>query len=275
MFSRVQVAFLYLQASVLKSKVEEWANGTAMYYWLLHPSFGVPNWLRVVARVVVTVPVGVALLTWGVVALEFFLAIGLFLPSRARRYLLFAGLGLHTGIALLMGLTSFSLTMAAALLLLLHPADQPIVLIHARVRDETSSRGEGRTAVVVFIDGFCSLCRKIGRTIQALDKKARVELVSFRHSECYRLHGIALDALERRMHVVDTRSGEVRQGFGAIRVLVRELHVLWPLRPMFAMLDRVGMGDRLYDALAVRRRIIPTPNNCEGSCKPTAHLGDV
>ncbi len=66
--------------------------------------------------------------TWGTMVLEFCLALGLILPRRRWRPLLLAGLALHAGIGLLMGLWSFALAMAGALVLFLHPWEKPFTL---------------------------------------------------------------------------------------------------------------------------------------------------
>ncbi|BCB89606.1 sporulation-delaying protein SdpB family protein [Phytohabitans suffuscus] len=134
---RVQVAGIYLQASVAKLGVAEWRDGTALYYWLNHPMFGAPMWLRGALRPFLSWGPGVATLTWGTLVLEFALAIGLFLPKRRWAPLLVGGLALHGGIALLMGLWSFSLAMFAALVLYLRPWDRPLALPAA----STASRG--------------------------------------------------------------------------------------------------------------------------------------
>jgi len=125
---RLQIAFVYFDSSVSKLRVEEWADGTALYYWLNYSIFGVPNWSRAFISAVVNKPVGVALLTWGTVILELALAGALLLPRHVRRYLFWAGLLFHVSIATLMGLVSFSITMIGALLLFLRPLDTPLRL---------------------------------------------------------------------------------------------------------------------------------------------------
>jgi hypothetical protein len=70
----------------------------------------------------------VAATTWGTLALEFALAVGLFLPKRRWRPLLLGGLLLHGAIAMLMGLPSFSLAMFAALILFLRPWESPFAI---------------------------------------------------------------------------------------------------------------------------------------------------
>jgi antimicrobial peptide system SdpB family protein len=122
---RAQVAFIYLHASVGKFKVPEWVDGTALYYWLLDPSIGAPSWLASLLYPVLSHPV-VALLTWSVLILEFWLALGLVLSRSARRVLLPLGMAFHVGIIFFHGLVSFVLIMFGALLLLLRPFDEQL-----------------------------------------------------------------------------------------------------------------------------------------------------
>lgn len=119
--ARLQMAFLYFQASVAKLPHAEWADGSAMYYWANNSSFGFPEWLRPLTDPVVYSPVGVAALTWLPVALELALAAALLMPQRRRWVLLPLGIAFHLGIAVLMGLWSFAFAMWAGLFLLLTP----------------------------------------------------------------------------------------------------------------------------------------------------------
>jgi antimicrobial peptide system SdpB family protein len=120
---RLQVAVVYLHASVGKMKVEEWTNGTAVYYWFLHPVFGAADWLRPVLVPLLMSPVPVTVLTWGAVILELILFAGLFMERRHRRWLLWVGLAFHFGIVLVHGLVGFFFAMAGALILYLWPPD--------------------------------------------------------------------------------------------------------------------------------------------------------
>lgn len=118
---QLQVAVVYLHASIAKLGVREWADGTAMFYWLRHPTFGAADWMRPVTDALTGSPLGVVALSWSSIALEFALAIALLLRPTLRRWLLIAGLAFHGLIALTMGLISFSTAMWAALLLYLLP----------------------------------------------------------------------------------------------------------------------------------------------------------
>ncbi len=136
---RLQVAGVYFHASVGKFGIEEWSDGTALYYWFTHPVFGAPTWLAPLVRPILLNPVSVALLTWGVIVLELFLAAGLVMSPAARKRVLVLGIALHLGIVVLHGLASFGITMVAALLLYLWPAGEPLpsprpLLARARAR---------------------------------------------------------------------------------------------------------------------------------------------
>lgn len=122
---RLQVAGVYFQASVAKLPHPEWADGTAIYYWLNDPMFGAPVWLRPGVGSLTHNALLVQSLTWGALIIEFAVALGLIARRSVRPYLLLAGLSLHLAIGILMGLPSFSITMFGALVLFLKPFDEP------------------------------------------------------------------------------------------------------------------------------------------------------
>ena len=121
--ARLQVAGIYLHSSLAKLGVEEWRDGTAMYYWLQQPGFAPTPLLREPLLAIAEMPLGAALMTWGPIALELALALSLLMALRARRVLLVLGILFHLAIAAMMGLVSFGLAMVAALILFLRPRD--------------------------------------------------------------------------------------------------------------------------------------------------------
>ncbi|MCJ7934113.1 MAG: HTTM domain-containing protein [Chryseobacterium sp.] len=118
---KVQVAVLYFNAAVGKFPVEEWWDGTAMYYWINHSSFGAPGYLKTILLPLVENKYTVFVLTWGSMILELFLSIAVFLRKEAR--ILACGLGIlfHFLIFIVLGLGSFFFAMSGALILYLIP----------------------------------------------------------------------------------------------------------------------------------------------------------
>lgn len=126
----LQVAGLYLQAAISKLGVAEWADGSAMFYWFNNSIFGAPPYLKPLTNLLTGSPVLVVTLTWGSLAIEFALGIAIVLGRPAKRVLLLLGLVFHDTIALTMGLISFDLAMAGALLLYLVPTEDVRSLLH-------------------------------------------------------------------------------------------------------------------------------------------------
>lgn len=118
---RLQVAGVYFHAAVAKFSVPQWVDGTALYYWMLHPTFGSPEWLRPLIEPLLLSGAVVTGGTWSVLLLEFLLAAGLIADRSYRPGLFVAGFLLHSGIILIHGLVSFGLVMFAALILFLVP----------------------------------------------------------------------------------------------------------------------------------------------------------
>ncbi|WP_306366336.1 sporulation-delaying protein SdpB family protein [Nocardiopsis sp. CC223A] len=144
MLIRLQVSVIYLHAAIGKLAVEEWVNGTAVYYWVHDPQFG-PSGLRAtVAEAVVSTALGVVLLTWGTLVLELALAYGLVASAPLRKALFWAGVLFHAGIAMVLGLVTFGITMSGALLLYLWPRESsPDINVHEYLYRRFSKRFGG------------------------------------------------------------------------------------------------------------------------------------
>ena len=117
--ARVQMAGVYLHAFVAKMQVDEWKDGTALYYWFTDNDFGLPRAMMWAIEPLLLNGMGLVVLTWGSILIEIVLFIGVVASERIRAWLLWLGLGFHGLIAVGIGLWSFSTTMAGALILYL------------------------------------------------------------------------------------------------------------------------------------------------------------
>lgn len=118
---RIQVSVVYLHAAIAKCSVNEWLNGTAIYYWFIDPSFGYSSWLNVILKPLIINPVTVSLITWFVIIFEFLLFAALISTKQIKIILFILGILFHIGIALIHGLGSFAVAMSGALTLYLYP----------------------------------------------------------------------------------------------------------------------------------------------------------
>jgi len=117
----IQVSIIYLNASISKIFVTEWLNGTAIYYWWTHPTFGSSLWANWMVTPLLTSPFLLKFISWATILLELFLFTGLVMNRNHRTMMLFLGLGFHFWIIMFHGLFSFFFAMTGALILYLGP----------------------------------------------------------------------------------------------------------------------------------------------------------
>lgn len=121
---KLQVCVIYFHAFAGKLFVDEWANGTAVYYWFTHPYFGVHPSLLDTAIYLLSNEYIVSAITWGTLLLEFILASAILLSDfdwNKRRNILTLSLIFHLSIIFVHGLVSFFFVMASALVIYLVP----------------------------------------------------------------------------------------------------------------------------------------------------------
>ena len=125
---RIQASIIYFFAAAEKLAVPEWKNGTVIYYWLNHSTFGMNEGFRFFVDPIIENPV-VAIITWSVLILEVLLSMALIAPRNLRKILLPAGIGFHFLIFIFHGLFTFFFYMSALLIMYLRPIELPYKLI--------------------------------------------------------------------------------------------------------------------------------------------------
>ena len=102
----VQLCVVYLNSSLYKVMGEQWQNGTAIYYILQVKEFNLP-WI---SNLILSSDILIVFITYFTVILQ--VAFPFLLFNRITKYIaLFFVVLMHFGIAFVMGLVSFSLTM--------------------------------------------------------------------------------------------------------------------------------------------------------------------
>jgi antimicrobial peptide system SdpB family protein len=114
---RLQMAIVYLHAAVGKFSVPEWINGSAIYYWSRHPSFGMGNSTLRFLDFLFQNKFLLFFLNWTVLALELVLFMGLLMDRKYYKILFFAGVLFHFFIIIIHGLFSFFFAMTGGLIL--------------------------------------------------------------------------------------------------------------------------------------------------------------
>ncbi len=117
---RIQMFLIYFFAAVGKFPIEEWKNGTALYYWFKEPLFGVREFYMPIIDFLLESPFLTSLTTWSVLAFELLLAFSYFVRSfKVRIIMLCFGIVFHFMIVLFFGLISFYFVMSGGLIIFL------------------------------------------------------------------------------------------------------------------------------------------------------------
>lgn len=117
----LQVSYVYFEAGIAKAVNPIWSEGTALWYWVQNSGFGVNDTLSRLFMDLLAIPIFSAAGTWGVIVFEILLSLGIIFSRtlETRRILLFSGITFHALITLVMGLTTFMITMVGALVIVL------------------------------------------------------------------------------------------------------------------------------------------------------------
>ncbi|WP_278103054.1 hypothetical protein AB0870_16940 [Microbacterium proteolyticum] len=99
--------------------VPQWSEGSALWYWLQVPGFGVPADVFTALAPVLELPVVLDMATYTVMVFEVLLAVAIWMRGTFARVILSLGIVFHAGIAVVLGLWSFGVTMTGVLLLCL------------------------------------------------------------------------------------------------------------------------------------------------------------
>lgn len=119
----IQVSFVYFHAGIAKLNVEEWLNGTAVYYWATHNVFGVNQSIYPFISYLLSHKIFVVSLTWGTIFLEILFFGFIFIKRNNWNWKLYFILGFlfHFLIIIFFGLFSFFFSMLGAIILYFVP----------------------------------------------------------------------------------------------------------------------------------------------------------
>ena len=114
----IQIAIVYLHSSIGKLSVDEWKDGTALWYWITHESFGSSYFILKFFKWILSYPWIVYSLNWFVIILELLIALMLFVPKNQLlpKYISYLGIVLHICVILIHGILTFSLVMIGSLI---------------------------------------------------------------------------------------------------------------------------------------------------------------
>ncbi|TJZ99584.1 DUF393 domain-containing protein [Bacillus thuringiensis] len=272
----IQVCILYFTAGSYQTIGDLWNQGTALYYIMQVDQFSTPllknilfghDWLLVV-------------FTYLSILIK--LAFPFMLFNRKTKYIAVCCIALfHLGIAVGMGLITFSAIMIIADLMIISDNDyrrfrgEWIKMtnwgsskIHSFFRKIGQIRSIRMQEITVFYDGWCPFCTKTTNNIKKLDLLKLVNFVSFRKDGVISVNQLSIESLQEMIHSKKQGAEDVKVGIYSFIQISKRVIPMWPLLPILYLSVWFGFGQNLYKFIANRRIILPI-GDCDGSqeCK--------
>lgn len=126
--------------------------------------------------------------------------------------------------------------------------------------------------VTAIYDGYCVICNQTRRTVQALDWLHRVEFLNIHdwNEVNSRYPTLDYETAMGQMHLASP-SGELIGGFPAVRQMLRELPLGFPVWLLLQLPGMDWLGNRVYRFIARHRyrinRLFGMPVCEDGTCK--------
>lgn len=243
----VQVCIVYFVAGFMKIQGESWHNGTALFLISQVEWFSSPS-----TREAFTHPLIATAGAYSTMLFQVWFPIALF--SRFKLAFVAIAMGFHLGIAITMGLVTFSIVMAGADLSVLNDDEYAALWRQARLLTARwrASLRLVRAPALLFIDGDCAVCDGFGRRVIRFSHCVHVQ--SFRQSNQYLQYGVTAEQLEQRMHlVIPGPVAHVAAGFDALCLLAWRVPLAWPALPVLYAARAAGAGPAAYRVFARNR----------------------
>lgn len=239
---QLQIAILYLCASLSKVTGPQWVDGTAAYY---------PMHLPESARFPTLWPDNIYIInlaTWGTMVIEMALAALIWVP-RLRLYVLAGGVLLHLGIEYSMNIPLFSFLMMASYINFLTQADIQCFLMWAK-------RPLGLTPLRLVYDGQCDFCKSCLLVVRFLDVFRQITLVDSHDAEAREALGVRFEDAEEAAIAVRP-DGRQYAGFEAFRLIAWQLPLTALLAPLLYVPGVPQAGRRAYAWIKDNRDHLP------------------
>ncbi|SMO77144.1 DCC1-like thiol-disulfide oxidoreductase family protein [Melghirimyces algeriensis] len=264
----VQVSMVYLTSGLHKAMGELWQKGTALYYILQVGEYTHPFFRDLIHGFEIAMVLGAYFTVLVQVSFPFLLF------NRRTKYVAMAGvISMHVGIAIVMGLISFSATMISIQLLLLTDGEYRMLnsmlrtwrsRIQALIGKKRESSVPPQATAIVLYDSWCPLCTGSINNIKKLDWFGVMDVASFRDEEVLSKYHISPEDAEKRMHMVLLKKGKTVNGIHSLIEIAKRAPILWWGVPVMYLGVWLGLGQRIYDFFASRRTIIPQ-GQCQGN----------
>lgn len=117
--------------------------------------------------------------------------------------------------------------------------------------------------LILFYDNRCPICLRTKAVLERIDWGKQLAFVGIRNKEIVNSY-TNLDEAKALQRMASLNNNEIVYGFASVFRIVRTLPLLWIFVPLFFILHWTGFGERVYDEIALKRKLLPA--SCDESC---------
>ncbi|EEM17200.1 Thioredoxin [Bacillus pseudomycoides DSM 12442] len=112
------------------------------------------------------------------------------------------------------------------------------------------------------------MCTAVAERTKKLDKKDTMKFASFRDKDVveeYQLSTELQEKMEQRLYIL--KNNKWYDGIGSVYVLAKAVPSYWFVVPFIKLSILLGFGNKVYDYIANRRKLVPVGHCREGVCE--------
>lgn len=121
-------------------------------------------------------------------------------------------------------------------------------------------------SLLVFYDGYCPLCRGSKKAIEKADWLHKIEFQSFREEGIMSEYNLYDKQPEERIYGFRLRDQRGYEGIQTILQIAKRVPLYWVFVPFLYIAIKIGLGQRFYDFIATRRKIVPVGQCDDQGC---------
>ena len=117
--------------------------------------------------------------------------------------------------------------------------------------------------LTLFDDNRCPICLRTKAVLERIDFGRQLAFIGIRNKDIFNTYA-SLDEAKALQRMASLHNNEIVYGFASVFRIVRTLPLLWLFVPLFFILQWTGIGEKAYDEIALKRKLLPA--SCDESC---------
>lgn len=117
--------------------------------------------------------------------------------------------------------------------------------------------------LTLFYDNRCPICLRTKAVLERIDFGRQLAFIGIRNKDIFNTY-TSLDEAKALQRMASLLNNEIVYGFASVFRIVRTLPLLWIFVPAFYLLKWTSIGEKAYDEIALKRKLLPA--SCDENC---------